>query len=598
VVGCGTQTGCFYFDDDNSNTNYNSECDIMQHMITDNVISVLSSRSQAQERRQPRPEPTASARSTQNESLSQSLSLSLCEMDLKYQNINDRLCESTAGISSLDLDLPQNQRSQSVTVTGTVDSSESHSRSGARLVDLLLAQMREWIVEELDYHSSNCSNGPISGESVTVNDSQDTVSQHDYMPPSDSDSLSMTAINTCNVELRSEAATHMPTITNPYTLPVPVPPPIVLPAPPPPCTSDSAVASTCTLSAHTECADTTPTAGLTLQIGTIEPLQGDVFDMIAHLPGELKSLLMIQCSSRMTAALMQVLIGDGSIPELHYVPGYIGSKFPKLLPELLLHAAPNCCNLHSIDLSKNTFVHDELVRHLIQANAHHLHSLKLEGCSRITDHVWHDIQQYVADSIEHLTLSMCNGIRLNMLSPQIRLPHLHTLHLSGCRKIANQLDAALLSCPTINELDISFCQLESLPESIGTLPLRYLNASGNVLSSTTFPASFRNLAPHLQHLNIRGNALSALPPCLFDCIHLKYLHVRTNHLTSISTSISKLQCLRLLDLSFNRLTSLPNSISDLQSLQALLCSYNHIAAFPILAPHVYIDSSFTSVHTQ
>lgn len=122
------------------------------------------------------------------------------------------------------------------------------------------------------------------------------------------------------------------------------------------------------------------------------------------------------------------------------------------------------------------------------------------------------------------------------------------------------------------------CGLESLPESIGTLPfLKELILHSNQLSS--LPESITNLKL-LQTLDLEKNQLTALPESIGNLESLTFLTLNVNKLKTLPESICNLSSLQRLYLEKNQLTTLPKSIGNLKSLKTLLLEKNQLTILP------------------
>jgi leucine-rich repeat protein SHOC2 len=147
----------------------------------------------------------------------------------------------------------------------------------------------------------------------------------------------------------------------------------------------------------------------------------------------------------------------------------------------------------------------------------------------------------------------------------------------------------------VSNLDLSFCGLTALPESIGTIStLTELNLTNNRLNN--LPRSIVNLSKltkitltdnclnklpdeigklhNLVELHLYGNQLTSLPDCIGNLSKLTRLSLCSNRLTDLTSAIGSLVNLSWLNLYDNRLTSLPKSIKNLSALTALHLSRN------------------------
>lgn len=135
-------------------------------------------------------------------------------------------------------------------------------------------------------------------------------------------------------------------------------------------------------------------------------------------------------------------------------------------------------------------------------------------------------------------------------------------------------DYDLENIDEITRLDLSFCDLEELPEEIIYLEnLTHLNLSGNHL--TELSENFFNLRK-LTSLNLSYNKFEIFPKALFKIKALKNLNLKANYLKSFGKKISNFTNLELLDLSSNSLELLPKEIGDLKKLLYLDLSSNNL----------------------
>jgi exodeoxyribonuclease V alpha subunit len=130
----------------------------------------------------------------------------------------------------------------------------------------------------------------------------------------------------------------------------------------------------------------------------------------------------------------------------------------------------------------------------------------------------------------------------------------------------------------LTELDLSNCELSTLPESIGNLTnLTELYLSNNQIS--TLPESIGNLT-NLDVLYLGGNELSTLPESFGDLTDLTVLGLSSNEFSTLPDSIGKLTNLTELDLSNNQLETLPESIGNLTNLTELDLGVNQLSTLP------------------
>ena len=117
-------------------------------------------------------------------------------------------------------------------------------------------------------------------------------------------------------------------------------------------------------------------------------------------------------------------------------------------------------------------------------------------------------------------------------------------------------------------LDLSFNQMQSLPDEIGLLKqMATFNCSCNAL--TKVPPSIGRLR-RLKELKLNGNKLSTLPNEISDCRKLSKLYLNENGLKQLPDSIGECACLKILYLQNNALHSLPLTLAKLKdSLEVL-----------------------------
>ncbi|KAI9299541.1 hypothetical protein BJ944DRAFT_172236, partial [Cunninghamella echinulata] len=102
-------------------------------------------------------------------------------------------------------------------------------------------------------------------------------------------------------------------------------------------------------------------------------------------------------------------------------------------------------------------------------------------------------------------------------------------------------------------------RLACLPDTIAHMNhLEELDVSYNLLSS--LPSNM--LIPSLLHLNASRNQLDSLPSSIGQCHQLKTLNVSSNHLTTLPCDLANLQNLELLDISENLLCIMPADILE------------------------------------
>lgn len=263
-----------------------------------------------------------------------------------------------------------------------------------------------------------------------------------------------------------------------------------------------------------------------------------------------------------------------------------------------------------------------------------LRALSLRDCRYINvDTLFEQLQVY--EQLEYLDLSGLNlthlpmeigklqKLRILVLSRNKQLTYLPeelsrltSLEVFVCRQCyllpVDTLFDLLGEAGTIKHLDLSYCQLFSLPLNISRLQnLETLNLTGNVI--VRLPPTLTTLK-NLKYVNLRHNlwldateafgVLSRLPSLrilsLADCDlrqlpagvgagfpSLEVLDLRGNSLQSLPRWICGLSALRVLDIGhlftgerLNQLKELPTCLGELHSLEVLLVPYNQIEKLP------------------
>jgi leucine-rich repeat protein SHOC2 len=143
----------------------------------------------------------------------------------------------------------------------------------------------------------------------------------------------------------------------------------------------------------------------------------------------------------------------------------------------------------------------------------------------------------------------------------------------------------------VSNLDLSFCGLTALPDSIGTIStLTELNLTNNHL--TSLPRSIVNLSK-LTKLTLTDNCLNKLPDEIGKLDDLGELYLYGNQLTSLPDSIGKLSQLTRLNLGSNQLADLPASTGSLVALRWLNLHGNRLTRLPKSIENL---SSLTALH--
>ena len=133
------------------------------------------------------------------------------------------------------------------------------------------------------------------------------------------------------------------------------------------------------------------------------------------------------------------------------------------------------------------------------------------------------------------------------------------------------LSDSICKLSNIEELNVNFNNLTSLPESIGSLSI-LTRLSVNFNNFTSLPESIGNLS-NLEELNVNFNDLTSLTESIGKLSNLEELDVSSNNITSLPESIGNLSNLTKLIIYNNNLTSLPDSIEQIKNNETRNFSY-------------------------
>lgn len=108
-----------------------------------------------------------------------------------------------------------------------------------------------------------------------------------------------------------------------------------------------------------------------------------------------------------------------------------------------------------------------------------------------------------------------------------------------------------LRLPHLSYINLSYNQIEELPDSIG-------------------------LMFHLKTLLLNNNQLQSLPPSIAQLEQLVKLDVSHNMLKELPAELGNMQVLAKLNISHNKLKTLPKSLGKSHSIETILASHNRL----------------------
>lgn len=168
-----------------------------------------------------------------------------------------------------------------------------------------------------------------------------------------------------------------------------------------------------------------------------------------------------------------------------------------------------------------------------------------------------------------------SSVGLAEISPKINnLSQLTSLNLRGNNLTALPSDIGQLT--KLKMLDLSWNKLTELPDQVSALSdLQSLIVSGNQLSC--LPSNLEKLTS-LIVVKIDQNKFTSLPEGLFNeenpKVQLAEVHAQKNVITEIPAAISRLVALRFLDMRDNALTAVPGELGDCTKLKDISLTGN------------------------
>jgi leucine-rich repeat protein SHOC2 len=158
----------------------------------------------------------------------------------------------------------------------------------------------------------------------------------------------------------------------------------------------------------------------------------------------------------------------------------------------------------------------------------------------------------------------------------LRMPHLEVLHLdqTGLEEIPSEFQPGALV-----HLSLARNKITSIPDTLFSQgsSLRVLRLQQNRLKG--LPASMAGLDA-IEELDLSYNELESLPDELGQLKRLKLFDLQGNRLRTLPRTVGQLTALLRLTLHENQLTALPDSIGQLASLERLDASHNALRALP------------------
>ena len=179
-------------------------------------------------------------------------------------------------------------------------------------------------------------------------------------------------------------------------------------------------------------------------------------------------------------------------------------------------------------------------------------------------------------NIKVLSLHRCKGLSSISSNKLISFPLIQKRRVDP----TDILGRTLSNLWSLTELDLSYCNLQAIPDSFGCLSsLKYLNLKGN--NFVYLPESTLSNLWSLTLLNISDCNLQAIPNSLGCLSSLKELDLKGNNFVYLPEStLSNLWSLTILNLSDCNLQAIPDSLGCLSSLEYLDLKGNNFVCLP------------------
>lgn len=151
------------------------------------------------------------------------------------------------------------------------------------------------------------------------------------------------------------------------------------------------------------------------------------------------------------------------------------------------------------------------------------------------------------------------------------------LDLSHCH--LNQLPASFIElAPNLERLNLEANEFEYIPREITLCnTLGVLNFANNPLNRATGLARLKNL----KVLNLRNTLLHDFPNEVIECFQLEQLDLSNNNISGISAGIGNLQNLERLNIIGNQLNELPEQLAEMPNLKDVLLKGNPLRTPPL-----------------